>query len=214
MYQNDAQRVLTGEVRCSYVNVHTPRQINNMGKPKYTMTALIPKTDAATIADIQSAMKAAVDKGISDPKVGWGGVKPAKLVTTLYDGDGVKPESGEPWGEECKGHWVLRMSADENHRPQVVGIDNVKVELDPRDVYSGMYARVTLRFFPYKHSTGKAGIGCGLGNILKVRDGEPLSGGTTAENDFAGIAQAAAPAGTATQAAGAPTINPVTGLPF
>lgn len=207
MYQNDAQKVLTGEVRCSYVNVHTPRQINGQGKPKYTMTALIPKTDTATIADIQSAMNAAVDKGISDSKV-WGGVKPAKLTTTLYDGDGVKPESGEPWGAECKGHWVLRMSANEDKRPQVVGLDNIKAELDPRDVYSGMYARVTARFYPYKYA-GKSGIGCGLGNILKTRDGEPLAGGSTAESDFAGIG--ANPAA-ATHSAG--RIDPVTGLPM
>lgn len=206
MYQNDAQKVLTGEVRCSYVNVHTPRQINGQGKPKYTMTALIPKTDSQTIADIQSAMNAAVEKGISDPKV-WGGVKPAKMTTTLYDGDGVKPESGEPWGPECKGHWVLRMSANEGQRPQVVGLDNIKVELDPRDVYSGMYARITVRFYPYKYA-GKSGIGCGLGNILKTRDGEPLAGGASAESDFAGIG--ASPA-VATQGA---RIDPVTGMPI
>ena len=70
-----------------------------------------------------------------------------------------------------------------------------------------MYARVTIRFYPYKHETGKCGIGCGLGNILKTRDGEPLAGGATAESDFAGIG-----ANPATQAAGA--INPVTGLPM
>ena len=203
-YQNDPQKCLTGEVRCSYVNVHTPRQINGQGNPKYTMTALIPKTDTATYADIEASMKAAIEVGIREK---WGGKRPAKLVHTLYDGDGVKPETGEEWGPECKGHWVLRMSANEGQRPQVVGMDNIKAELDPRDVYSGMYARVTIRFYPYKHETGKCGIGCGLGNILKTRDGEPLAGGATAESDFAGIG-----ANPATQAAGA--INPVTGLPM
>ena len=207
-YQNDPQKCLTGEVRCSYVNVHTPRKINNQGKPKYTMTALIPKTDNATMADIRASMEAAIQKGITEPKVGWGGVRPPKLVTTLYDGDGVKPESGEAWGDECKGHWVLRCSANEGQRPQVVGLDNIKVELDPRDVYSGMYARITVRFYPYKYA-GKSGIGCGLGNILKTRDGEPLAGGASAESDFAGVG---ADPGTATQ--GAVRIDPVTGLPM
>lgn len=183
MYQNDAQKVLTGEVRCSYVNVHTPRQINGQGKPKYTMTLLIPKTDTNTLSDINQAIQAAMSKGVAET---WGGQKPAKIVTTLYDGDAVKPESGEPWGAECKGHYVLRASADENHRPQVVGIDNIKTELDPRDVYSGMYARVTVRFYPYRYA-GKSGVGCGLGNVLKMRDGEPLAGGASAEADFAGI---------------------------
>jgi hypothetical protein len=175
------------------------------------MTALIPKTDTKTLADIQSAMQAAIDKGISDPKI-WGGVKPPKLSGTLYDGDDVKPESGQPWGAECKGHMVLRMSANQEHRPQCVGIDNIKVELDPRDVYSGMYARVTVRFYPYKFA-GKCGIGCGLGNILKIRDGEPLSGGANAETDFAGIGADPMVGGGATQNAGG-RVNPLTGLPI
>ena len=209
MYQNDPQKCLTGEIRCSYVSVHTPRQINGQGKPKYTMTALIPKSDTSTINDIRATMEAAIQKGIAEPKIGWGGKRPANLQTTLYDGDGVKPESGEPWGPECKGHWVLRASANEGQRPQVVGMDNIKVELDPRDVYSGMYARITVRFYPYKFA-GKSGIGCGLGNILNTRDGEPLAGGASAESDFAGIG--ADPGSAATQAAGA--INPLTGLPM
>lgn len=210
MYQNDPQKCLTGEIRCSYVSVHTPRQINGQGKPKYTMTALIPKSDTPTINDIRATMEAAIQKGIAEPKIGWGGKRPANLQTTLYDGDGVKPESGEPWGPECKGHWVLRASANEGQRPQVVGMDNIKVELDPRDVYSGMYARITVRFYPYKFA-GKSGIGCGLGNILKTRDGEPLAGGASAESDFAGIGADPGSAVT-TQAAGA--INPLTGLPM
>ena len=215
-YQNDPQKCLTGEIRCSYVSVHTPRQINNQGKPKYTMTALIPKSDANTIADIRAAMQAAVDAGIKNPKIGWGGVRPPYLVTTLYDGDGSMPkqhpeEPDKPWGEECKGHWVLRASANEGNRPQVVGMDNIKTELDPRDVYSGMYARITIRFYPYKFA-GKCGIGCGLGNILKTRDGEPLAGvGASAESDFAGIG--AAPV-MATQAQQGVRIDPVTGLPM
>jgi len=71
-------------------------------------------------------------------------------------------------------------------KPQVVGIDNIACELSPSDIYSGMYARVTLRFFGYA-AGGKKGIGCGLGNVLKTRDGEALSGNASAESDFAGI---------------------------
>ena len=39
-----------------------------------------------------------------------------------------------------------------------------------------MYARVTINFFGYARA-GKRGIGCGLGNVMKTRDGEPLAGG-------------------------------------
>ena len=68
--------------------------------------------------------------------------------------------------------------------------------------YSGMYGRVTIRFFGYSNS-GNKGVGCGLGNVLKTRDGEPLSGLTSAASDFAGIG-AAPTVSPAAPAAGAP----------
>ena len=110
----------------------------------------------------------------------------------IYDGDGVRP-SGVPFGDECKGHWV--MTASTKNKPQVVGIDNINCELAPSDIYSGMYARVTIRFFGYSNS-GNKGIGCGLGNVMKTRDGEALAGSASASVDFAGVgaAPAAAPA--------------------
>ena len=49
-----------------------------------------------------------------------------------------------------------------------------------------MYGRVTVRFFGYSNS-GNKGIGCGLGNVLKTRDGEPLAGQASAASDFAGV---------------------------
>ena len=52
-------------------------------------------------------------------------------------------------------------------------ISNVHADLPPTDVYSGMYARVTVNFFPYDAS-GNRGVGFGLGNVCKTRDGEPL----------------------------------------
>ena len=55
MYQNDAMKVLTGEVRLSYANLTTPRAAQQGGEPKYSVTLLIPKSDAATKADIDAA---------------------------------------------------------------------------------------------------------------------------------------------------------------
>ena len=60
--------------------------------------------------------------------------------------------------------------------------------MSPGDVYSGMYARVTIRFFAYA-SSGNRGVGCGLGNVMKIREGEPLSGKSSALNDFKGLEQ-------------------------
>lgn len=180
MYQNDPFKVLTGEVRLSYCNLTAPRASKQGGEPKYSVTLLIPKSDFATKADIDAAIQAAANEALS--KV-WNGVRPPQLRVPIHDGDGVR-QSGVPYGDECKGHWVI--TASTKNKPQVVGMDNINCDLSPVDIYSGMYARVTLRFFGYSNS-GNKGIGCGLGNVMKTRDGERLAGGASAASDFAGI---------------------------
>ncbi len=218
MYQNIATKVLTGEVRLSYVNLTTPRAAQQGGEPKYSATLLIPKTDQATMANINASIQAAYDDGVTKK---WGGAHPQPKII-VHDGDGLRP-SGLPFGDECKGHWVL--TASTKNKPQVVGIDNINCELAPQDIYSGMYARVTINFFPYD-TAGSKGVGCGLGNVLKTRDGEPLSGGASAASDFAEVGAAVAPQQPAyapqyavPQAAPVapqqrPAVNPITGQPW
>lgn len=225
MYQNNPTKVLTGECRLSYCNLNAPRAAQQGGEAKYSVTLLIPKTDTATKADIDAAINDAMTKL-------WNGVRPPQLKVPIYDGDGVRPNSGVPFGDECKGHWV--MTAGTKNKPQVVGIDNINCELAPSDVYSGMYGRVTINFYGYSNS-GNRGVGCGLGNVLKTREGEPLAGGASAAADFAGIgaspvAQAPAQPQAVPQYGAAPAqqyapmntapwtggngINPITGQPM
>lgn len=202
MYQNNPTKCLTGEVRLSYAHLDQPYSGNNGGEPKYSAALLIPKEDTTTEADIRAAIKAAYEQGVKDK---WKGMRPQMRYPVIYDGDGVRM-NGTPFGEECKGHWVV--TASSKQKPQCVHISNVHAELLPTDVYSGMYARVTINFFPYD-SNGSRGVGCGLGNVCKTRDGEPLSGRANAESDFADLEQAQ-PA----QPAAAPRINPITGQPM
>lgn len=222
MYQNIPTKVLTGEVRISYANLTTPRATQQGGEPKYGVTLLIPKTDVATLKDIEMSMNAAYEDGVTKK---WAGAHPQKKVI-LHDGDGLRP-SGTPFGEECKGHYVI--TASSKNKPQVVGIDNINTELAPNDIYSGMYARVTLNFFPYD-TAGSKGVGCGLGNVMKTRDGEALAGGASALSDFAEVGNAVAPApqygqpaaptytppaqGYVPPVAPVPQVNPVTGQPM
>lgn len=188
MYQNDPMKCLTGEVRLSYVHLTQPYANSKTpgAEPKYSVTILIPKTDVATKTDLDRAFEAAAQDAVAKK---WGGFRPPQLKSVIHDGDGVR-QDGTPFGEECKGHWVL--TASSKQPPQVVGMDNINCQLAPQDIYSGMYARVTLRFFGYANS-GNKGVGCGLGNVLKTRDGEPLSGGASAAADFAGIGQSGMP---------------------
>ena len=190
MYNNIPTKVLTGEVRLSYVNLVAPRVNNNdpTATLKYSVTLLIPKTDTAVKANIDASIEAAAKD--AQAKI-WGGVRPPVLPIPIHDGDGVR-ENGTPYGPECKGCWVI--TASTKNKPQVVSQSDINTELLPQDIYSGMYARVTINFFGY-NTAGKRGVGCGLGNVMKTRDGEPLAGGASAAADFAGIGQTvAAPA--------------------
>ncbi len=218
MYQNIATKVLTGEVRLSYANLITPKPSQNGGEPKYSVTLLIPKSDTATKIDIEQSFNAAYEEGVSKK---WGGARPV-AQPLLHDGDGLRND-GLPYGKECKGHWVI--TASSKNKPQVVGIDNINCELAPQDIYSGMRARVTINFYPFDTANRK-GVGCGLGNIMKTRDDEPLAGGASAASDFADFngvqsngttpnyAQPATPAYSAQTNAAVPRINPLTGQPM
>ena len=199
MYQGIKTKCLTGEVRLSYEHLTKP-QSNNGGEPKYSATLLIPKSDTATYNDLQSALQEAYRQGVEEK---WNGLNPQLRYPVIYDGDGVRP-SGQAYGDECKGHWVL--TASSKQMPQTVHQSNVLVQLAETDIYSGMYARVTLNFYPFD-SNGNKGVGCGLGNVMKTRDGEPLSGKSTAESDFSNIA---AP-NTAHQPTATSGVNPLTG---
>lgn len=184
MYNNVPTKVLTGECRLSYVNLVAPR-VNGTdpsATPKYSVTLLIPKTDTAVKQNIDASIEAAA---VDAQNKLWGGVRPPVMPIPIHDGDGVR-DNGTPYGPECKGCWVI--TASTQNKPQVVHQSDINTELLPQDIYSGMYARVTINFFGYNRA-GKRGVGCGLGNVMKTRDGEPLAGGASAAADFAGIGQ-------------------------
>ena len=51
------------------------------------------------------------------------------------------------------------------------------------EVYSGVYGRASISFYAF-NSSGNRGVACGLNNLQKIRDGEPLGGRASAESDF------------------------------
>lgn len=178
----DMKRITTGKVRLSHVHVFKPHAAAPGGEEKYSVVVLVPKTDIATMSRINAAIEAAKAEGISKA---WNGVKPPKIATPVYDGDGVRPSDGLPYSEECKGHWVFTASTGTDYgAPEIVDRFRNPI-IDQSEVYSGMYGRVSVRFSAYAYG-GKKGIGAYLGNVQKLADGTPLGGGrTSAVDDFA-----------------------------
>ena len=168
-------KVITGvNTRLSYFHGWEPVSVNG-GAEKYSVSVLIPKNDKETINAVNAAIDAAIEEGISK----FGGKKPNKaaIKLPLRDGDTERDD------EAYKGPFFI--NANSNTPPQIVD-RSVKPILDRGEVYSGCFARVSLNFFAF-NSNGSKGVACGLGNIQKVRDGEPLGGKSKAEDDFSTI---------------------------
>jgi len=195
--------VVTGEVRLSYVNLLQPRANQQGGEPRYSVTILLPKSDQATYQRIMQAIQAAYELGVTTK---WNGARPP-LKTPIHDGDGVRP-NGEPFGPECRGHWVF--TASSKQKPEIVDAQLNPI-LDPTKVYSGVYGRVHVNFFPYSNS-GNRGIGAGLGPVLILRDGEPLGGRVTAEEAFGAAPAPMTGPGTAPAPSSAPAAPAATAV--
>ena len=168
-------KIITGVCRLSYANIWQAKSING-GVPKYSTSVLIPKSDMKTIANVKAAIEAAFYEGESKLK---GNSKTVPALTSLKmplrDGDTERPDD-----EAYAGHWFL--NANSNTAPGVVDANREPI-YDTSEIYSGVYARVSLTFYAFNNN-GNRGIACGLQNIQKVRDGESLGGKPKAEEDF------------------------------
>ncbi|MFP7480221.1 DUF2815 family protein [Terribacillus saccharophilus] len=181
--QQPSTRIVTGEVRFSFVSLLKPRESQFGGDAKYGVTILLPKTDIETKQRIDAAIEAAKQRGKAEK---WNGVIPPTVAVPIHDGDGVKPSDGMPFGDECKGHWVFTASTGLDYPPKIVDVAGNPI-IDHSEVYSGMYGRIALNFNPYSYA-GKKGVGVYIStNVQKTRDGEPLSGSAPAAADDFGL---------------------------
>ena len=168
-------KVVTGVCRLSYANIWQAKSING-GAPKYSTSVLIPKSDTVTTKRIKKAIQAAYEEGEGKLKGNGKTATPlTALKTPLRDGDAERPDD-----PAYKGMWFV--NANSNTAPGVVDVNRQPI-IDTSEIYSGVYARVSLSFYAF-NSNGNKGIACGLQNVQKVKDGEPLGGRTRAEDDF------------------------------
>jgi hypothetical protein len=169
-------KAVTGVVRGSYLSLFQaklPQNAKEGDTPKYSMTVLIPKTDVATLAKLEAAREVAITTK-------WPGKRPAKIDTTLHDGDAPKVSNGEDYGDECKGHMVMAVAS--KYKPKILDRESNEI-IDPAECGSGDYFKVSLSAYGYDYS-GKRGVSFGLGNVLFWERGESLGGKSRAEDDF------------------------------
>lgn len=166
--------------RFSYLNALVPKIANGSTKAKFSTAVLIPKTDTKQIAAINAAVDAAVVIGIAKCKK-WGGKKPPanKFLHPLQDGDEKATQDEKKYGA-YKGMYYVNAKSD--NKPEIVD-KNLQPIIDEKEIYSGMYGRASVNFFPFDNVS--VGVGCGLNNLQKLKDGENLGGaGAKAEDEF------------------------------
>ena len=169
-------KVITGpNTRWSYANVWEAKSING-STPKFSVSLIIPKTDTATIEKINKAIRAAYEEGQSKLK-GTSKYMPdlEDLKLPLRDGD--KERKGDPTYAGC-----MFINANSSTAPGIVDADRQPI-LERSEVYSGVYGRASITLYAF-NSNGNRGIACGLNNLQKIRDGEPLGSRSRAEDDF------------------------------
>ena len=170
-------KVITGPAtRWSYANVWEPKSING-GAPKFSVSLIIPKSDTKTVEKLKAATEAAYKEGEAKLKGNGRSVPPlAAIKNPLRDGDVERPDDAA----YANAYFV---NANATTAPGIVDADCNPI-LQRSEVYSGVYGRASISFYAF-NSSGNKGIACGLNNLQKIRDGEPLGGKASAESDFA-----------------------------
>lgn len=170
-------KVITGkDTRWSYCNVWDAKSING-GTPKFSVSLIIPKSDEATVRKIKAAIDAVYHDGESKLRGNGKAVPPLVAIKNpLRDGDTERPD-------DLAYKNAYFVNANSATAPGVVDADCNPI-LTRSEVYSGVYGRASISFYAF-NSNGNRGIACGLNNLQKIRDGEPLGGRASAESDFA-----------------------------
>lgn len=165
-------KVTTPEFRVSFPSVFEPSKMD--GQPqdaaRYSVTMLFDKN--ADLTQLKAAIRKAVEMKFPDPTK-----RPKGLKNPLRNGDEKPNLDGYPG--------CTFAAAKSKTRPGVVD-QNVQPILSAEEFYAGCYARATVTVY-YFDKAGNKGVALGLQNIQKIRDGQPFSGRSRAEDDFGSI---------------------------
>ena len=171
-----ATKVITGvNTRWSYANVWEAKAMEG-GKPKFSVSLIIPKSDTVTVGKIKTAIEEAYREGQSKLKGNAKSVPAlSTLRTPLRDGDLERPDDPA----YANAYFVNANSATAHG---VVDANRNEI-MDKSEVYSGCYGRASINFYAF-NANGHRGVAAGLGNVQLIKNGERLAGKASAASDF------------------------------
>jgi hypothetical protein len=171
--------IVLGPVRLSYIALLEPKP-DDRGNMKYGCQVIIDKKDKKNLKILNDAIQQAFTEGKQ-----MLGVKSDKMPAAsasfkicLRDGDVDKPDD-----ENLEGKMFF--NANSNSKPQVVGRDPRELLVDPNEIYSGMWANISLTVKAFTADGNKSkGITAYLGNVQKVKDDTRFDGRKSASQEF------------------------------
>lgn len=166
------EKIITPEFRGSFVSILEPQSMpgaSEGSKPKYQITIPLGKSDPFWKKLEAQIEQAAMEK--------WGKIPP-RLKKPIKDGDELQREEFAD---------KFTVQATTLNRPGIVD-KALQPIMDPDEIYSGAYYRVSVRCFAWEHPTGGKGVSVALDNVMKIKDGPAFSGKTDAASDFSEFA--------------------------
>lgn len=167
--------ITIGPVRFSYLHCFEPVAIEEGQQKKYSVSAIIPKSDKKTIKMIENAIDLATKEG-KDKK--WGGKIPATLKTPLRDGD-------EERSDDEAYEKAMFINCHATTRPGVVDAGRNPI-VDKDEVGSGDYGYLNITLYPY-NAGGAKGVAAGFNHLMKTKDGVRLSGRISVDAAFGDV---------------------------
>jgi hypothetical protein len=164
----DVPTLRVGPGRLSWPSLLEPRSFNN-GPEKYSCVILLPPE-----YDVGPILKALEDVCTAT----WGPRNQWPSTARLPDAVVRRAEEKKNVaGYEPGWHFI---SCNSNDPPGVVAWDKTPIT-NPREVYAGRWANVSMR--PFVYDNIGTGVSMGLGNVQLLQHAPPF-GRTSAEQDF------------------------------
>ncbi len=167
--------IITPAFRVAFPNVFKPKVWEKTNTSEYAITMIFDKE--ADLKPLKDALMALAKE--KWPKRDF---KTNPLQLPIKKGEDILNKDGEPY-DMFIGKTVITAKS-KKRRPEV--IDALKNPiLEEADLYAGCYARASI--LPYAYTMQGGGIGFGLQNIQKLREGEPFMNIKSAHDDFEAI---------------------------
>lgn len=178
-------KLTTPRFRASFPSVFKPTKIKGSENEFYQLSMIFDLKEIAKDPSEQAKWDAIVD-AVDPIAIKKFSTLPAVFKKPFLKGEDMRNKETGAVYDGHEGMVIIR--AKSKDRPGVVD-QNVAPIMDQSEFYGGCYARATINLYAWNHPSSGKGVSAGLQNVQKVGEGEPFSGKTKAEDDFAPIAK-------------------------